>query len=551
MKRNELPTEKSLKKLPRWGRVAVIARALRRAMPLIAAMLDRGSAKILESIEFALIQAELSAAEGGSSEHLLWSCNQLAELARTVAHSIDDCDEDYTHSAILAAYLVTTCCITADEEIEIEALEAISNVVFHFERFKRRKALRKAADKMVIADFDRLRSAFIKAELQIDSAVPVAVLGELWPKSMPAGWPSDSKFKSAHATFKRPRSNRQALSLLPDDLLKFLEGKPSHVIDSPSFECGRLILNKLEYLAITEHLFSMKMTDWVDSDPNRDASGSYVLKCIELVCYCEHYRPAGKLCWFVEYECLGCYDADFGTVYLFQGVSWKRFLARTDFYLNSPWNEPHRPIVLLKNPWDRLTFRKSKSVVKTRNIRSDDEIIDELLNRRQLGTLEAGTARDTEFDTICERKPLDRTTLSQFEKSLGHRLPPLLRRMYCEVANGGFGESYGLIGLVGGARDDTNRDVQQLLHDIRKADSDDPKWSWPDKLLPAFYVGCAMYLCIDCYSKNGRVVLFEPNNHVDGRSWKNSFIPFSPSLRKMMDDWLSGLDLWAIAGICV
>lgn len=551
MTQRKISTENALQKLPRWGRVAVIARALRRAMPLIAAMLDRGSAKILESIEFALLQAELSAAEGGSAEHLLWSCNQLAELARTVAHGSDNCDEDYTHSAMLAAYLVTTCCINADEEIEIEALEAISNVVFHFERFKRRKALRKAADKMVIADFDRLRSAFIKAELQFDSAVPVAVLGELWPKSMPAGWPSDSKFLSARARFKRPRSNRQALSLLPDDLLQFLEEKLCHVIDATSLECGRLVLNKLEYLAITEHLFSMKLTDSADSDPNRDVSGNYVLKCIELVCYCEHYRPAGKLCWFVEYDCFGCYDADFGTVFLFQGVSWKRLLARADFYLNSPWNEPQRPIVVLKNPWARLPFRKSRSVLKTRKIRSDDEIIDELLNRRQLGTLVAGTARDTDFDAICERRPLDRTTLSQFEKSLGHRLPPLLRRMYCEVANGGFGESYGLIGLVGGARDDTNRDVQRLLRDFQKTDKDDPKWRWPNGLLPVFHLGCAMYLCIDCRTSDGRVVLFEPNNHVEGRSWKNSFIPFSPSLRKMMDDWLSGLDLWAIAGICV
>lgn len=55
-----------------------------------------------------------------------------------------------------------------------------------------------------------------------------------------------------------------------------------------------------------------------------------------------------------------------------------------------------------------------------------------------------------------------------FEKTLGYGLTPLLRRMICEVANGGFGESYGLIALVGGARDDTNRDVQQLLRDFRK-----------------------------------------------------------------------------------
>jgi hypothetical protein len=542
---------KNLKKLPRWGRVAVIARALQRAKPLIAAMLDKNSKKILESIEFSLQQVEDSAADGTLSEHLLWSCNRLTELARTVVLGSDDCDEDYTRDANVAAYLVTTCCINADEEIEIEAIEAISNVVLNFERFSRRKALRKAGDAMVVADLDRLRNAFTNAELKIDSPVPVTVLGELWPRSMPTGWPSGSDVTSARAKFKRPRSNRQALSQLPKELLQFLELNPNYLIDSPSLECGHIVLNKLEYLATSEHLFSMQMTDWADQDPNRDASGNYVLKTIELVCYCEHYSEVGKLCWFVEYQCFGCYDLDLGTVFLFRGVSWKSLLARADFYIETPWIEPQKPIAVLKNPWERLSFRKSRSASNMRECRSDNEIIIELLIRRKQGTLKAETIRDDGFGTVCRRKPLDQTSVPTFEQTLGYALPPLLRRMYCEVANGGFGESYGLIGLFGGARDDTNRDVQQLLRDFRKPDKDDPKWKWPDGLIPAFYAGCAMYLCVDCRNSNGRVWLFEPNNHEDGRSWKNSFIPFSPSLGKMMDDWLNREDLWSIAGIRV
>lgn len=44
---------KHLKKLPRGGRVAVIARAMRRTMPLITEMLGKNSKQILESIELA------------------------------------------------------------------------------------------------------------------------------------------------------------------------------------------------------------------------------------------------------------------------------------------------------------------------------------------------------------------------------------------------------------------------------------------------------------------------------------------------------------------
>lgn len=553
MPTKERYTAKEIKRLPRWGRIAVIARALRRVMPMIAEMLGKNLSNTLESIDFALCQSEDSAARGTLSEHLLWSHTQLAELARTVALESDDCDDesddDQPRDMFVAAYLLTSCCIKGDPELELAALEAISNVADDFERFKRRKGLRKAADAMVVEDIDNLRNTFVKAELQFDSPVPLTTLGELWRKSRPKVWPSNPKENPATAKFRRPRSNRRAVSQLPAELIDFLVQNPDHSIESPSLECGRIVLNKPEYLGISEHLFSMRMTDESDLDPNRNTSGSYVLTTIELVCYCEHYSPAGRLCWFLEYACFGCYDSDLGTVYLFRGVSWKRFLARSDFFLNSPWAEPQRPVVELKNPWERLAFKKSRSAGNFGQRRSDGEIISELQHRKMLGTLMAGTVRDIGSETICRHKALDEMALSQSEKSLGCRLPPLLRRMYCEVANGGFGESYGLIGLVGGARDDTNRDVQQLFRDFRKPDRNDPKWSWPDGLLPMFHLGCAMYLCIDCLSSNGRIWLFEPNIHEDGRSWKSSFIPFSPSLRKMMDDWIDGRDLWTIAGI--
>jgi hypothetical protein len=539
------------KKLPRWGRVAVVARAMRRTMPIITEMLEKDSRRILESIAFAVSQSEHSAAEGKVAEHLHWACNRLLALMKTEYDSYDECDDNYTMDALTAAYVVVQFCLDSDAELEMEAIDAISNVVFNFECYTHQKALTKAADMNANVDLDCLLSLSKKAELKFDSPVSVTLFGKLWPGSKPKGWPNVSGDTSACATFKRPRSNRKALSVLPEEVGQFLEQNPSYTIESPSLECGRIVLNKPAYLELSEHLFSMSMTDWADRDPNQNVSGKYVMTTIELVCYCEHYRPSGKLCWFVENECFGCIDSDFGTVYLFPGVSWKRLLARAGFYINSPWIEPKKPTVVLKNPWERLSFRKSRSAFNIKERRSDDEIVLELLNRKKLGTLKAETIRDDGFDTVCRRRPLDQTTVSAVEKILGYNLPPLLQRMYCEVANGGFGESYGLIGLVGGARDDTNRDVQQLLRDFRKPDKDDPKWKWSEGLLPAFYVGCAMYLCVDCRNSEGRVWLFEPNNHEDGRSWKNSFIPFSPSLRKMMDDWLDREDLWSIAGIRV
>ena len=46
--------------------------------------------------------------------------------------------------------------------------------------------------------------------------------------------------------------------------------------------------------------------------------------------------------------------------------------------------------------------------------------------------------------------PVPESAIVDAESKLGFRLPPLLREIYSELANGGFGPGNGLIGLTGG-----------------------------------------------------------------------------------------------------
>lgn len=85
----------------------------------------------------------------------------------------------------------------------------------------------------------------------------------------------------------------------------------------------------------------------------------------------------------------------------------------------------------------------ANDMAKLQLMRSEQAIIDELIQRKKVGTL-----REDGFDKVCRRQTLDKPKVAAVEKMLGYPLPPLLKRMYCDVANGGFGESYGLIGLV-------------------------------------------------------------------------------------------------------
>ena len=121
----------------------------------------------------------------------------------------------------------------------------------------------------------------------------------------------------------------------------------------------------------------------------------------------------------------------------------------------------------------------------------------------------------------------------------------LQARIYLEVANGGFGPSYGLLGVQNGAVDDRRHDAVSLYELYRQPSPRDPHWAWPERLLPVCHLGCGMYLCVDCNAPRGPVTWFEPNPHEDGEPWSDAFHPFAESIDVWLSAWLAGKDLFA------
>jgi hypothetical protein len=136
----------------------------------------------------------------------------------------------------------------------------------------------------------------------------------------------------------------------------------------------------------------------------------------------------------------------------------------------------------------------------------------------------------------------DEATLQAAEQTLGFRFPTLLRRLYLEIGNGGFGPGYGLIGVPSGATDGGNS-VVDLYQGYSKPDPNDIHWKWKEALLPICHLGCAMYACIDCTTDEGAVVWFEPNPHCEGESWDDSFIPIASSIEDWLSAWLDNKNL--------
>src|SRR5688572_25475785 len=89
--------------------------------------------------------------------------------------------------------------------------------------------------------------------------------------------------------------------------------------------------------------------------------------------------------------------------------------------------------------------------------------------------------------------------LTKAEVELAFRLPALLRRLYSEVENGGFGPGAGLVGVEGGHPDMDGRALSASYAAFRAE-------GWPEGLLPLWDRGDGAWSCVDALSLDERVV---------------------------------------------
>jgi SMI1 / KNR4 family (SUKH-1) len=129
--------------------------------------------------------------------------------------------------------------------------------------------------------------------------------------------------------------------------------------------------------------------------------------------------------------------------------------------------------------------------------------------------------------------PADPAALARMEGALGFALPPFMRRVYAEVADGGFGPGTGLLGLDAAAAAYARLGTGQELPRGR---------SWPDRLLPIAEREPGNY-CVDCATEAGRVVDWDPEElrEFSGeKAFAASFTEIAPSLEAWLGQWVGG-----------
>jgi hypothetical protein len=132
--------------------------------------------------------------------------------------------------------------------------------------------------------------------------------------------------------------------------------------------------------------------------------------------------------------------------------------------------------------------------------------------------------------------PATPQALDDAEARMGAAIPPLLRRLYAEVANGGFGPGSGIIGIKGGWPDDHGRTIEDLFEMMSEGDPDEPTWNWPAGLMP-IVDSSPVWTCVETAAPGNRVVDFD-HEEVDYGGWDAAFSDVAPSLHDWLAAWV-------------
>jgi hypothetical protein len=127
--------------------------------------------------------------------------------------------------------------------------------------------------------------------------------------------------------------------------------------------------------------------------------------------------------------------------------------------------------------------------------------------------------------------PASENAIHEAEANLGFEIPPLLRRVYLSIGNGGFGPGYGIIGVGGGHASNLGTLVDTFNEIRNGAEYLGSKWN--PGLLPFCEWGCNIFSCVDCNDRE----------HVVFHSEECCARAQSYHLEDFFEMWLNGMDI--------
>ncbi|GAA2674253.1 SMI1/KNR4 family protein [Nonomuraea recticatena] len=182
------------------------------------------------------------------------------------------------------------------------------------------------------------------------------------------------------------------------------------------------------------------------------------------------------------------------------------------------------------------TLREGGSTMR---LNFDDPTPDHLIN----AALEAGASEAVKYFSDVPHAPpyppISETDLRACEQRIGQELPELLRRVYTEVGNGGFGPSYDLLSLPSGGHR-AYEAGPDALEEYEKRPEVSSVLGFP--LVAA---GCSMYWYVSLTLPGNPVCLWDGDawDFPDVQSPKVGIVAICSSLAEWFDRWVDGRNL--------
>ena len=171
-----------------------------------------------------------------------------------------------------------------------------------------------------------------------------------------------------------------------------------------------------------------------------------------------------------------------------------------------------------------------------------------LIERLKMHVLASSAGPSDQFGSRQRANPpVTLTDLAHAEALLGFPLPSLLKHLYSEVGNGGFGPGYGLFPLMN--EDDSQSPwadslvATHLMYRALTPEQFAEYWNeqedeyrlrvWPEKLIMICDWGCNIYSCLDCSQPECPVL------HLDHNLPVRKLEVEASSLHHWLENWLT------------
>jgi hypothetical protein len=189
---------------------------------------------------------------------------------------------------------------------------------------------------------------------------------------------------------------------------------------------------------------------------------------------------------------------------------------------------------------------------RSENVQDLAEKLDRLVGVVKRFAIAPGEATTDGPKSDTAADPISIAILEREELRLGFRLPHLLRRLYTEVGNGGFGPGHGLFSMLPLSQfDRAIPDYYLSLRDIRARRGS----VWPEGIVPFNDWGDLILSCVDLSEAtqvDPPVLRFEPNmpeaataEYWHGEPYRgDGLIPESKSLSIWFEEWIAGKEMF-------